>query len=156
MDELFVPFKAKMGRPLKYRPSALLKKFEEYLEERAANPITEVDSEEGNSGINRISKTTTKKHPCPISIRDFCIFLGTSYDWWKALGEDFFPVKSYIRTYIENFQLKGASIGAFNANIVSRLLGLVDKQQITHDGEQIIVLSQEEKDKLEHIGEVER
>ena len=43
-------------------------------------------------------------------------------------------VKSHISTYIDNFQLKGASIGVFNANIVSRLLGLKDKTELSGGG----------------------
>ena len=43
-------------------------------------------------------------------------------------------VKEHISTYIDNFQLKGASIGVFNANIVSRLLGLKDKTEISGGG----------------------
>lgn len=155
MNGLFVPFKAKMGRPPKFTPNGLLKKFEEYLADRAARPITEETREE-TGGDRKVNKTTKLEHPHPISIADFCIFLGCSRDWWNSLSDDFLGVKKHIRTYIEDYQLKGASAGLFNANIVARLLGLADKQQTEQKVEtRIVVETAEQKDKLEKLGEME-
>ena len=49
-----------------------------------------------------------------------------------------------------------ATAGVFNANIVSRLLGLADKKAVEAAGEgiTIVVKSEEEKDKLQNINEL--
>ena len=154
MDGLFVEFHPpKRGRPRKFRPAELLEQFEKYLLNRMANPIIEKEEERGRIGEHGSSKTKEKSHPQLLSVADFCVFLGCSRNWWNELPDEFLGVKSHISTYIDNFQLKGASIGVFNANIVSRLLGLKDKTELTGgDGLTIVVKSQEEKNKLDNIG----
>lgn len=135
MDGLFVEFRPhKMGRPRKFKPAELLEEFQKYIQDRMSDPIVEKEEESGYSGQNSSSKTKEKSHPQLLSIGDFCVFLGCSRNWWNELPDDFLGVKAHISTYIENFQLKGASIGVFNANIVSRLLGLKDKTELSGGG----------------------
>lgn len=134
MNELFVPFNAKGGRPRKFAyPTQLLNAFSEYLEDRKERFIEFGESEEGISGKSIISKTKKEVKHHPLSIADFCIFLGCSRAWWNALPEGFLGVKSYIGDYIFSYQLKGAEIGEFNANIVARELGLAEKKDISSD-----------------------
>jgi hypothetical protein len=45
-------------------------------------------------------------------------------------GDKFVTLKSYIRAYCEENQAKLASAGLFKENIISRLLGLADKQAV--------------------------
>lgn len=152
MNELIVEFKIPKGRPRKYSPSELLHKFQEYLDTRAGQNIHLKEEETANysngTSSNR-ERSDVRLHP--LSIADFCIFLGNCRNWWNELPEDFLGVKAYISDYLEAYQLKGAMVGAFNANIVSRLLGLTDKKEIVADGLQIIVNSQEEKGKIDNI-----
>lgn len=160
MEGLYVECKPQVGqrgRPRKYKPAELLDKFQEYLRDRMENPIVETEEESGSSGQSKNEKVRVKEHPQLISIADFCIFLGCSRNWWCELGDEFLGVKAYISTYIENFQLKGATIGVFNANIVSRLLGLKDKVDVsaTGDGIKVYVDSAEERKKIEDIGGIE-
>ena len=154
MDGLFVEFHPqKRGRPRKFKPADLLDEFQNYIQDRMSNPIVEKEEETGVAGKNLSAKTKEKSHPQLLSIADFCVFLGCSRNWWNELPDEYLGVKSHISTYIDNFQLKGASIGVFNANIVSRLLGLKDKTELTGgDGLTIVVKSQEEKDKLDNMG----
>ena len=154
MDGLFVEFHPqKRGRPRKFKPAELLDEFQNYIQDRMSNPIVETEEETGVVGKNSSAKTKEKSHPQLLSIADFCVFLGCSRNWWNELPDEYLGVKSHISTYIDNFQLKGASIGVFNANIVSRLLGLKDKTELTGgDGLTIVVKSQEEKDKLDNMG----
>lgn len=152
MDGLFVEFHPqKRGRPRKFKPIELLDEFQNYIQDRMSNPIIEKEEENGKTGIHPNYKTKEKKHPQLLSVADFCVFLGCSRNWWNELPDEFLGVKSHISTYIDNFQLKGASIGVFNANIVSRLLGLADKKEFVADGVKIIVNSQEEKGKIDKI-----
>lgn len=154
MDELFVEFHPqKRGKPRKYKPAELLDEFQNYIQDRMSNPILEKEEESGYAGNNKSAKTKEKSHPQLLSVADFCVYLGCSRSWWLNLPDDYLIVKEHISTYIDNFQLKGASIGVFNANIVSRLLGLKEKTELTGgDGLTIVVKSQEEKDKLDNMG----
>ena len=135
MDGLFVEFHPqKRGRPRKFKPIELLEEFKNYIQDRMSNPIIEKEEENGKTGIHPNCKTKEKKHPQLLSVADFCVFLGCSRNWWNELPDEFLGVKAHISTYIDNFQLKGASIGVFNANIVSRLLGLKDKTEFSGGG----------------------
>lgn len=135
MDGLFVEFHPqKRGRPRKFKPIELLDEFQNYIQDRMSNPIIEKEKESGYTGNNGSAKTKEKSHPQLLSVADFCVFLGCSRNWWNELPDEFLGVKSHISTYIDNFQLKGASIGVFNANIVSRLLGLKDKTEFSGGG----------------------
>ena len=156
MDGLFVEFHPqKRGRPRKFKPAELLDEFQNYIQDRMSNPIVETEEEIGVVGKNSSAKTKEKSHPQLLSVADFCVYLGCSRNWWNELPDEYLGVKSHISTYIDNFQLKGASIGVFNANIVSRLLGLKEKTELTGgDGLTIVVKSQEEKDKLDNMGEL--
>ena len=151
MDGLFVEFHPqKRGRPRKFKPADLLDEFQNYIQDRMSNPIVEKEEESGYAGNNSSAKTKEKSHPQLLSVADFCVFLGCSRNWWNELPDEFLGVKSHISTYIDNFQLKGASIGVFNANIVSRLLGLKDKTELS--GGSIILrveTDEETKDAIE-------
>ena len=135
MEGLFVEFHPqKRGRPRKFKPADLLDEFQNYIQDRMSNPIVEKEEESGYAGQSSSAKTKEKSHPQLLSVADFCVFLGCSRNWWNELPNEFLGVKSHISTYIDNFQLKGASIGVFNANIVSRLLGLKDKTEFSGGG----------------------
>lgn len=46
--------------------------------------------------------------------------------------EDFLHVIARVEETIETQQFEGACVGAFNANIIARKLGLSDKQEVDH------------------------
>lgn len=78
----------------------------------------------------------------PMSISSFCLFADICEDtfnnYLKKEGyEDFFGVTKVIKTNIETQQFEGATIGAFNANIIARKLGLSEQTDITSGGEKI-------------------
>ncbi len=65
--------------------------------------------------------------------------------WWRNFKEgcknstddstddkDFLMVIARIEETIETQQFEGACVGAFNANIIARKLGLSDKQELDH------------------------
>ena len=151
MKALFVEFHPqKRGRPRKFKPIELLDEFEKYILDRMSHPIVEAESETNRNDTHRGAKLKEKEHPQMLSIADFCVYLGCSRNWWNELPEEFLGVKSHISTYIDNFQLKGAAIGVFNANIVSRLLGLKDKTEFSGGGITLrIETDKETKDLIE-------
>ena len=66
-------------------------------------------------------------------------------------ADEFLKVKEKIKNYCENYQKEMAAAGIFKENIISRLLGLKDKQEVENTGEgiRIVVNSPEEKDRIE-------
>jgi DNA-packaging protein gp3 len=73
---------------------------------------------------------------CPYTLTGLMAYLDVSKSFWndfkKGGHEDFSVVITRIENIIESQQLEGAIVGAFNANIVSRINGLADKQEIDH------------------------
>lgn len=76
----------------------------------------------------------------PYSLAGLCIYLGASRQWWNSFrkdctdknDEDFLEVIARVEDTIETQQFEGACVGAFNANIIARRLGLADKQEVDH------------------------
>lgn len=139
MEDIYPPFNYKLGRPLKYTPEELLEKFREYIDWAKANPIVIGRTESGSTSRGSYDKDVIEKKPRLVSIGGFLVFLGSGFDWWQSLdrskaeGENFSRVKTFIRDYCEQYQKEMATTELFNANIISRLLGLADK--VDHSGE---------------------
>jgi hypothetical protein len=49
-------------------------------------------------------------------------------------NKDFSEVIHAIEEIIRTQKFEGAAVGAFNANIIARDLGMVDKKDVTSDG----------------------
>lgn len=81
-------------------------------------------------------KTVKVPTQTPYSINGFLIYIGAGRSYWSqfkgANHEDFKEVIERIEMIIETQQFEGAVVGAFNANIISRKLGLHDKTEITY------------------------
>ena len=163
--DVYPPFNYKLGRPLKYQPDELLVKFQEYITWAKEHPIPIV---------RKVTNTTTKgdtygsdsieRKPRLLSISGFLVFIGAGSDWWQSLDRDgakradaFSRVKDFIREFCQSYQKEMASADIFNANIVSRLLGLADKKDITSGGDKltIVVESPEQKEKLENMKDLD-
>lgn len=91
-----------------------------------------------NSRIKR-KETVTEEEESPTqrpyTLSGLCLYLDASKEFWREFkkGEhkDFFGVISRIEEIIETQQFEGAVVGAFNANIIARKLGLADKKEHT-------------------------
>ena len=121
----------KVGRPLAYTPDTLKTKFEEYRRFIADNPLfKEVPTKSGPMEI-RVNR--------PMTIVGFCAFAGilkdTFFDYEKK--EDFIHVTTRVRETIESDQLGGAMAGIYDSSIVSRVLRLADRQDVTTNGKEI-------------------
>ncbi len=72
----------------------------------------------------------------PYTLAAFCLYAGITdqtfrnYDGDEVLG----PVCEAIRSVVDNQKFEGAASNIFNANIISRDLGLADKQDVKHSG----------------------
>ena len=72
----------------------------------------------------------------PYTIEGLCNFLNISVDTFlnysnKAGYETYFGVSARIREVINNQQLEGGLVGAFDSGIVARKLGLADKKELS-------------------------
>ena len=78
----------------------------------------------------------------PYSIWGLCVHVNISQDTFenysKAEGyETYFGICAHIKKIIDSQHFEGGMVGAFNANIVTRKLGLAEKADITSGGEKI-------------------
>ena len=124
-----------VGRPLSYTPRGLAEKFAEYIEWAKEHPIVIGETERGIKSGKGTDATKIQHKPRLISIEGFLVYLGKRKSWWQELengkhGPEFLYLKQLIREYCESYQKEMASAGIFNANIISRLLGLAEKQEI--------------------------
>lgn len=148
------------GRPLHYTPKQLAEKFEEYVKWSEENVIEIGERQKGIASGGYVDKTTTNYKQRLISVHGFLVFIGKSKRWWTELsdgkqGDKFSTLKDSITSYCEDYQKEMAAAGIFNANIISRLLGLADKKEQTGESINIIVNSPEEKEKLESMKDMQ-
>ena len=130
-----LPFKNPLGKPLKYTPEQLAEKFAEYFQWCKDNPI-EIFTTTTYANGNFAEVKETK--PRLVCISGFQVYLGVTSRWWAELngakrGEDYSRVKENIKNLCETYQKEMASAGIFKENIISRLLGLADRQQVEGD-----------------------
>lgn len=159
----YPPFVRDVGRPLSYQPEELLEKFQEYIQWAEEHPIENIFKTSGVSySGDHYGNTNTNFKPRLISIGGFLVHIGQTESWWKMLeegkrGKEFLKVKEKIKAYCESFQKEMAASGIFKENIISRLLGLKDKQQVENTGEglRIVVNSQEEMKRIEGMKDLE-
>lgn len=81
----------------------------------------------------------------PYTISGLCLFFNCSRHWWNefyksrkaANDEPFLEVLARIENIMFTQKFEGAAVGAFNHSIISRDLGLVDKSDLTSNGETV-------------------
>lgn len=126
-------FRNKHGRNHKYTPELLWEeavKYFEWMSEKVWNKKEAIKSGELAGTLIDVPTST------PMSIEGFCLFADIepktfrSYDSENNL--DFLPITTRIRGIIESQQFEGATVGAFNPNIIARKLGLADKTENEH------------------------
>lgn len=76
----------------------------------------------------------TNPTPRPYSLSGLCFYLQCNEKYFQKFNlsknKQFAQVISDIRQVIETQQFEGATVGAFNASIIARKLGLADKQEL--------------------------
>jgi hypothetical protein len=115
------------GRDLEYKTSEELQaeviKYFEWCDE---NPWYKNEAIKSGESVGEIIKVPTAR---PYTISGLCIHLGISFKTWKAYcsREDFVHITTYAEEIIYTQKFEGAAVGAFNANIIARDLGLSEK-----------------------------
>lgn len=121
--------RSKHGRNTAFTPDSLIDSFFKYMQSIEDNEIV-LKEETITNQYSVITKTTTGKRP--MSKRGFNAFLGKGRQYLQDLkkakeakGEsEFVSTISYIENGIEAEQLEGVLSNIFNANLISRMLGL--------------------------------
>lgn len=124
----------------------------DYFEWVDKNPWHEVKAMTVNKGDGMGSEIVQEELPkkMPYTLKELCLFLGCSESYLRAFkstieysklsveeAKAFLTVISDIEEICFTQQFKGATAGFFNGNIISRALGLVDKQDLTSKGKEI-------------------
>lgn len=96
------------------------------------------------------SRETVEERPTqrPYSRGGFFIYINCSENWLsefkKNASADFLGVIEEIERIIDTNQWEGASVGAFNPNIIARTLGLKERVDNTTNDKDINALTPEE------------
>lgn len=134
----FWKLRSKHGRDKLFAsPELLLESAYEYFQWCDDNPWVSTETTTTDKG------TFTKEKPTqrPYSRMGWYLYIGASETWLKEFkkvaNEDFLLVIQEIEQAIDKQQWEGASVGAFNANIIARTLGLKDQSDVTTNGNDI-------------------
>lgn len=120
---------------------ALWEAAREYFEWCDNNPWLKAEAIKSGDMAGEIMKVPTAR---PYSLSGLLLYCGANETFWRQFkatdagkSEDFSSIITHIEEVINTQQFEGASVGAFNANIIARKLGLSDKQDVTTDGKPI-------------------
>jgi hypothetical protein len=119
-------------KPKKYQPAALWKKALEYFEWNNAHPLKE-------EKVFGTGKRMTVKKMRAMTIIGFCNYAcidRKTYETYEKI-EAYLPICVRIKDMIFQQKLEGAAADLLNPSIIAREVGLVDKKDITTDGESL-------------------
>lgn len=141
-------------KPKKYTPGQLWEKAIEYFEWCDENPIIIIEQTKMPQRLDAsmmktmklsmikafLKQTVEMPHQRCYSIEGLAIFANMNPDTFYeyAKQDTYSETCTRIRHIINTQHLEGGMAGTFNANIVTRKLGLVDKKDMTSDGKQLM------------------
>ena len=131
----FWKLRSKHGRDKLFKSPVLLWDAAcEYFQWCDSNPWEKVETTIKPAGID-VKTIPTER---PYTIEGFCLYCDASRHWWNEFREakhkDFLEVTTRIDEIIYKQKFEGAAVGAFNANIIARDLGLIDKKELDSKG----------------------
>lgn len=150
----FWKLRSKHGRDKIFKsPEIFLESAYEYFDKADENPWNKMEVVKSGENAGQLLPVPTQK---PYTIQGLCIFLGITEDTFRNYErddsyKDFFEVFTYVRNIIENQQLEGATVGAYNANIVARKLGLSDN--VKQSGSVVSYSAEVTKEEAKQISE---
>ena len=133
----FWKLRSKHGREMLFSsPELLWEAACEYFQWCDDHPWEKQDFVGGGPNAGKIVKLKTAR---PYTITGLCLYLDCDDELLDNYEqrEGFSEVITRIRQTIRTQKFEGAAVGAFNANIISRDLGLVDKSDLTTKGDKI-------------------
>jgi hypothetical protein len=123
------------GRDLEYgTPDELLSEIVAYFEWCDANPWNKNEAIKSGDKVGTTIPVPTAR---PYTLTGLCIHLGIRLITWKEYckREDFTNITTRAEEIIYTQKFEGAAVGAFNANIIARDLGLSDKSELVGKGD---------------------
>ena len=139
-ENQFWKIRSKHGRDKLFATPELLQEAAfEYFEWCDNNPWIKKETTNHDKGFSE-KETPTQR---PYSKSGLYLYIGCSDDWLrnfkKIATDDFLRVISDIEKIIDTNQWEGATVGAFNANIIARTLGLSEKIDLSGQITEIIL-----------------
>jgi hypothetical protein len=121
-----------LGRKKAYLPESLWNKFIEYIEKCEANPWYKNEAIKGGDMAGAIVQIPTSR---PFTISGFSVHAGISVQTFDSYSktEEFLEVTTRIRDIIFTQKFEGAAVGAYNANLISRDLQLIDQKKLIQE-----------------------
>jgi len=108
----------------------------EYFKSCDDNPWIKVEGLKGGELAGQLINIPTQ---IPYTLKGLCLYIGCSESYFRAFksqerenAKDFITVIEQIEETIYNQKFTGATVGAFNANIIARDLGLSDNSRVEH------------------------
>lgn len=128
----FWKLRSKHGRDKLFStPELLWEAACEYFDWCDKKPWKKSEALKSGDKSGKLIKVPTQR---PYSLSGLCLYLGCNQAYFRQFndrcGEDFSTIITRIEEIIETQQFEGAVVGAFNANIISRKLGLADKKEL--------------------------
>lgn len=123
--------RTKHGRDKLFQtPEILWEACCEYFEWVEENPLWEIKPFAYQGLVTQESVPKMR----PMTIGGLCLFLGiTPTTWYEyKANKDYTDIISQCETTIYQQKFAGAATDLFNANIISRDLGLMDKKEVDH------------------------
>lgn len=132
-------FRNKHGRNHSYTPDALWEEavsYFEWISKKVWNKKEAIKSGEMAGTLMDVPTST------PMSITSFCLYADIDENTFQRYEKeenykDYWAITKRIKGIIESQQFEGATVGAYNPNIIARKLGLGDKTDITTNGDKI-------------------
>jgi hypothetical protein len=121
----------KEGSVKRFTAEELWEAFLEYDKYVSESPWYKYEAIKGGESAGQLIPIPTAR---PMTIQDFAAYLGLTYQGLKNYGEkegyeDSFEVYTRISENCYNQKFAGAAVGAFNASIIARDLGLAEKTE---------------------------
>lgn len=132
-------FRNKHGRDFKYTPESLWDEAVSYFEFISTSVW---NKKEAIKSGDKAGTTMDVPTQTPMSIESFCLYADIDRKTWDNYEsnedpyKDFFHIITRVRNIIESNQFEGATVGAYNPNIIARKLGLTEKTENTVKVEQ--------------------
>jgi hypothetical protein len=133
----FWELRSKHGRDKLFAtPELLWEAACEYFEWCRENPWIKKD------WVGKDADEVERETERPFTLTGLCIYLDCSSSYFRSFkstlqekDKDFLTIITRIEEIIYTQKFEGAAVGAFNANIIARDLGLSDKVNNEHSGE---------------------
>lgn len=118
-------------------PQKMWELFEKYVEHEVKNPMHKVEyvGRDGSKALTPLpTPITFEGFECYLADKNIIADLGHYSANTNGDYEDYRTIITRIRNncFVNNF--KGAAVGLFNANLIAKKLGLIDKQELKTEG----------------------